>query len=84
MQKLLRNIEPQEKSASGKSGQTSCQQCTSTYQTLHEAAHSISPSDITSLLSSLYTARIALFADEYFTGEDGLFGGIANDRPHMA
>ena len=64
-------------------GSTDCKQCTSTYQKLHEAAHQISPSDITTLLSQLCSAGFHLFGGPC-TGPDSLYGGSASEGPYLA
>ena len=65
---------------------TDCQQCTSSFQMLHEAAQKISPSDITSLLSQLCTAGFSLFNKngQACTGAQSVYGGSASDGPYLA
>ena len=65
-------------------GSTDCKQCTSTFQTLHEAAQKISPSDITTLLSQLCSAGYQLFGGGHCTGPDSLYGGSASQGPYLA
>ncbi len=73
-----------EKAQSSSGSQTNCQQCISTFQTLHKAAHKISPSDITTLLSQLCVVGFQLFRTEHCNGPESLYGGSAIEGPYMS
>lgn len=68
---------------SGTQSESSCSQCTSTFQLLHEAALALSPSDIADLLIALCQEGYSLFNKNNENCRN-LYGGSASDGPYMA
>ena len=60
---------------------TDCQQCTSTFQTLHTATEQLSPADITGLLVDLCNAGYQMFESESC---QALYAGASSEGPYLA